>query len=187
GELARALRTGHFDAVQLPLNPLERESERELLPLAAKLGIAVLVMRPARGADLLGPGPAPRPCALRRRDDRRLDEREAPARDRPFAGLLLPGGGPPARAARAVGPLDALSVQGAGVVPLDPCRRPRGRERRLGVSGANRVRRVHRRTRGLLLGRAGRVVRRRRASLRPSARSVFADRRVPDVAARART
>jgi diketogulonate reductase-like aldo/keto reductase len=50
GELARALRTGHFDTVQLPLNPLERESERELLPLAAELGIAVLVMRPLGGS-----------------------------------------------------------------------------------------------------------------------------------------
>jgi len=50
GELARALKTGHFDTVQLPLNPLERDSERELLPLAAELGIAVIVMRPLGGA-----------------------------------------------------------------------------------------------------------------------------------------
>jgi diketogulonate reductase-like aldo/keto reductase len=49
-ELARALRTGQFDTVQLPLNPLERESERELLPLAAELGIAVIVMRPLGGS-----------------------------------------------------------------------------------------------------------------------------------------
>lgn len=46
GELARALRTGRFDVVQLPLNPHERECERELLPLAAQFGIAVIVMRP---------------------------------------------------------------------------------------------------------------------------------------------
>jgi diketogulonate reductase-like aldo/keto reductase len=45
-ELARALRSGHFDTVQVPLNPHERECEREILPLAADLDIAVIVMRP---------------------------------------------------------------------------------------------------------------------------------------------
>jgi diketogulonate reductase-like aldo/keto reductase len=46
GELARALVTGSFETVQLPYSPVERECERELLPLAAELGVAVIVMRP---------------------------------------------------------------------------------------------------------------------------------------------
>jgi diketogulonate reductase-like aldo/keto reductase len=65
GELARALRTRRFDTVQLPLNPLERECERELLPLAEELEIAVVVMRPFAGGALLRSGfdPDLRPLA----------------------------------------------------------------------------------------------------------------------------
>ena len=53
GDLAAALRRGIFDTVQLPYNPHEREVERQLLPLAAELGVAVIVMRPLGGGDLV--------------------------------------------------------------------------------------------------------------------------------------
>jgi len=58
-ELANALRTRRFQALQVPLNPRERESERELLPLAAELGIPVIVMRPFGEGALVRRTPPP--------------------------------------------------------------------------------------------------------------------------------
>lgn len=48
--LAEALSTRRFQVLQVPYNPWERECERELLPLAAELGIAVIAMRPLGGS-----------------------------------------------------------------------------------------------------------------------------------------
>jgi diketogulonate reductase-like aldo/keto reductase len=56
-ELAEALETRRFDTVQLPLNPRQRQAERRLLPLAAELDIAVIVMRPLGGPRSLIPPP----------------------------------------------------------------------------------------------------------------------------------
>ena len=58
-ELARVMRSGRIEAIQIPLNPREREVEREILPLAEELGIGVIVMRPLGGEGALLPGPDP--------------------------------------------------------------------------------------------------------------------------------
>lgn len=58
-DLAAALRSRRFEQVQLPYNPLERECEEELLPIAAELGLAVIVMRPFGDGDLLRSRPSP--------------------------------------------------------------------------------------------------------------------------------
>jgi len=51
-ELATVMRSGRLDMIQVPYNPLRRQVEAELLPLAQELGLGVLVMSPLQGGIL---------------------------------------------------------------------------------------------------------------------------------------
>jgi len=51
-EVARWMSSGRIDMVQIPYNPVRREAERELLPLADSLGLGVLVLSPLQGGIL---------------------------------------------------------------------------------------------------------------------------------------
>ncbi len=57
-ELQRVMLTGRIGAIQIPYNPLERDVEREILPLAADLGLGVVVMRPLGQGNLIRATPS---------------------------------------------------------------------------------------------------------------------------------
>jgi aryl-alcohol dehydrogenase-like predicted oxidoreductase len=56
-DLEDSMRTGRVDAIQIPYNPVERDVEQRILPLALDLGLGVLIMRPFAKASLMSSSP----------------------------------------------------------------------------------------------------------------------------------
>ena len=59
-ELMAVMRSGHIQMIQIPYNASDRAVEREVLPLAAELGLGVLVMEPLGTGSLVRRSPPAR-------------------------------------------------------------------------------------------------------------------------------
>ncbi len=57
GDLEEVMNSGRIQLIQVPYSPVETEVEERILPLAADLGIGVLIMRPFARADLFERSP----------------------------------------------------------------------------------------------------------------------------------
>jgi aryl-alcohol dehydrogenase-like predicted oxidoreductase len=58
-ELLTVMRTGRIEQVQIPLNVADRAVEQDVLPMAAELGLGVLVMEPFGSGSLTRRAPSP--------------------------------------------------------------------------------------------------------------------------------
>jgi aryl-alcohol dehydrogenase-like predicted oxidoreductase len=63
GELMEVMNTGRVQMIQIPYNAADRVVEREVLPLAERLELGVLIMRPLGAGALVQHAPAPQDLA----------------------------------------------------------------------------------------------------------------------------